>query len=119
MIKELSRGRVTLPRPTGFAQRIRGVLIASPGTEWSSTGLGRTLGVSEVTLRRKLASEAWTFQSLLADVRMSAAMQLLQSTDLPILHIAQEVGYESQSGFAMRFRARFGFAPSAIRGHHR
>ncbi|MEK1931912.1 MAG: hypothetical protein AAAC47_19455 [Pararhizobium sp.] len=64
MIKELSRGRVTLPRPTGFAQRIRGVLIASPGTEWSSTGLGRTLGVSEVTLRRKLASEGWTFQSL-------------------------------------------------------
>ncbi|WP_349435207.1 AraC family transcriptional regulator [Pararhizobium sp. A13] len=116
---DLSGGRFSQSRPAGFAQRIRDVLAASPGSDWSSRELGRTLGVSEATLRRKLASEGWAFQSLLADVRMSAAMQLLQSTNLPVLHIAQEVGYESQSRFAMRFRARFGFAPSAIRGHHR
>ena len=46
-------------------------------------------------------------------------MQLLQSTDLSILRIAEAVGYKSQSRFAARFRARFGFAPSAIRGHIR
>ncbi len=116
---DLAGGRFALPRPTGFASRVRNILASEPGESWSGAGLCTKLGVSEATLRRMLSAEGWSFQSLLADVRMSAAMQLLQSTDLPVLHIAQEVGYESQSRFALRFRSRFGFAPSAIRGHRR
>ncbi|MNH37503.1 DNA-binding transcriptional regulator AraC [compost metagenome] len=53
------------------------------------------------------------------DVRMNSALTLLQSTDWPISAIAQHVGYESSSRFAERFRKRFGFAPTAIRGHQR
>ncbi|MBP1861153.1 helix-turn-helix transcriptional regulator [Rhizobium herbae] len=116
---DLSGGRFTSPRPGGFAPRVRALLMSEPAEDWSGAGLCGTLGVSEATLRRKLSAEGWSFQSLLADVRMSVAMQLLQSTNLSVLHIAQEVGYESQSRFALRFRARFGFAPSAIRGHKR
>ena len=33
--------------------------------------------------------------------------------------IAFAVGYESPSRFAIRFRQRFGFAPTAVRGHER
>ncbi len=116
---DLSGGYFSLPRPTGFEPRTRELLMAKPADDWTGEKLCRKLGVSPATLRRKLAAEGWSFQSLLTDVRMSVAMQLLQSTDLPILHIAQDVGYESQSRFALRFRARFGFAPSAIRGHKR
>ena len=36
-----------------------------------------------------------------------------------INRIALEVGYESASRFAIRFRERFGFPPTAIRGHAR
>jgi AraC-like DNA-binding protein len=104
---------------TSFAQRARQNLIGDPGTPWTGSGLGKRLGVSEATLRRKLSAEGWSFQQLLTDVRMSAAMQMLQSSDVPVLHIAQQVGYESQSRFAARFRQRFGFPPSAIRGHRR
>ena len=50
---------------------------------------------------------------------MSFAMTLLQSTDHPIAHIAAQVGYESPSRFAVRFRDRFGFAPTVVRGHRR
>lgn len=116
---DLSGGRFAMPQPDGFAQKARNILTEKPGYAWSGVMLARALSVSEATLRRKLSAEGWPFQSLLADVRMSAAMQLLQSTDRPVLHIAQDVGYESQSRFAIRFRARFGFAPSAIRGHRR
>lgn len=116
---DLSGGRFNPPKPTGFEPRVRELLMANPGDDWTGERLCRMLGVSAATLRRKLAAEGWSFQSLLNDVRMSAAMQMLQSTDMPILHIAQDVGYESQSRFALRFRARFGFAPSAIRGHKR
>lgn len=116
---DLSGGRFAMPQPDGFAQKARNILTEKPGYAWSGVMLARALSVSEATLRRKLSAEGWSFQALLADVRMSMAMQLLQSTDRPILHIAQDVGYESQSRFAIRFRARFGFAPSAIRGHRR
>jgi AraC-like DNA-binding protein len=77
------------------------------------------LAMSEATLRRRLNAEGTGFVELLADVRMSHAMTLLQSTDRPVAHIASAVGYESASRFAIRFRERFGFAPTAIRGHRR
>jgi AraC-like DNA-binding protein len=56
---------------------------------------------------------------LLVDVRMSLALTLLQATSLPVTQIAMNAGYESPSRFAVRFRQRFGFAPTAVRGHQR
>jgi transcriptional regulator GlxA family with amidase domain len=53
------------------------------------------------------------------DARMSLALTLLQASDLSVNNIANAVGYSSASRFAVRFRQRFGFAPSAIRGHER
>ncbi|MOA33680.1 CFA/I fimbrial subunit D [compost metagenome] len=75
--------------------------------------------MSEVVLRRKLSAENSALRSLMIDVRMSRALLLLQATDWPISAIAQYVSYESSSRFAERFRKRFGFAPTAIRGHQR
>ncbi|MCU0827909.1 MAG: helix-turn-helix domain-containing protein [Tabrizicola sp.] len=50
---------------------------------------------------------------------MNRALGLLQTTDNPVQQIAFAVGYASASRFAVRFRARFGLAPSAIRGGDR
>lgn len=86
---------------------------------WTAAIVARQLHMSEATLRRHLAAEGNSFSSLLADVRMSHALSLLQSTDLPVGNIAHDVGYESASRFATRFRKRFGFAPTAVRGHRR
>ena len=47
---------------------------------------------------------------------MCFAMMLLQATDHAVTRVALEVGYESASRFAIRFRERFGFSPGAIRG---
>jgi AraC-like DNA-binding protein len=66
-------------------------------------------------MRRRLADESASFYDLLSDVRMSHALTLLQVTDLPVIQVAYEVGYKSQSRFALRFRRRFGFAPSEVR----
>ena len=68
------------------------------------------------TLRRHLQGEGVSFQDLLIDVRMSHALALLQVTDLPIGQIALEVGYDSASRFAVRFRRRFAMSPSEVRG---
>ena len=116
---DLAGGRFALPLAARFSDRVRDLLSAEPHADWTGADLCAAFAVSEATLRRKLAAENWSFQALLIDTRMSIAMQLLQSTDLSILRIAEAVGYESQSRFAARFRARFGFAPSVIRGHIR
>jgi AraC-like DNA-binding protein len=116
---DLSGARFAMPRPALFSERVRDLISSDPQGDWTSARICTSTGVSEATLRRRLAAEKWSFQTLLIDVRMSIAMQLLQSTELSVLRIADAVGYESQSRFAARFRARFGFAPSAIRGHIR
>lgn len=98
---------------------VRRQVMASPEASWTAPDLAASMAMSEATLRRRLSAEGTTVGALVADVRMSLAMQMLQSTEFSIARIALEVGYDSASRFAMRFRERFGFPPSAIRGHQR
>lgn len=72
--------------------------------------------MSEATLRRKLAAQQTSFTETLSDTRMTRALALLHTTTLPIGHIAQEVGYDSPSQFAARFKERFGINPRDVRG---
>lgn len=116
---ETCGGHFAHRRPETTSGRIRRFVGASPDSMWTAPLVASKLGMSEATLRRRLAHEKTSLSDLIADVRMSAAMQLLQSTDLPVSGIALDVGYGSASRFAIRFRRRFGFAPSAIRGHKR
>ncbi|MEM9797219.1 MAG: helix-turn-helix transcriptional regulator [Pseudomonadota bacterium] len=102
-------------RPARFADHLRARLARDLAAPWRSVDAARDMAVSEATLRRRLSSDGTTFGDLLADVRMTHALALLQSTDLPVNRIALDVGYASASRFATRFRARFGVAPSAIR----
>jgi len=102
-------------RPS-FADQLRRLIAADPDFNWTAANAGRALAVSEATLRRRLAHLGAGFQEVLADVRMTHALGLLQTTTLPMNRIALEVGYSSPSRFAVRFRARFGVRPSEVRG---
>lgn len=102
-----------------LATRVRRLFETSLGEPWTIAAVADRLALSEATLRRRLSQEGTTVGDLLIDVRMSQAMLLLQSTDQAVNRIALDVGYESPSRFANRFRERFGFPPTAIRGHAR
>ncbi|MDR0775737.1 MAG: AraC family transcriptional regulator [Azonexus sp.] len=106
---------VTATSPS-LMRRVWGLLGSDPGRDWNTDAVAQAMAMSEATLRRRLATEGSKLSELLVDVRMTRALQLLQSTGLPINQIALEVGYASASRFAIRFRQRFGFAPTAIRG---
>ena len=97
------------------SHRVRCMLSQQPAHDWAVPDVAGTLAMSEATLRRKLAADNTRFSDLLLDVRMSCAIQLLQSTTIPVTRIAQEVGYDSSSHFSVRFKERFGFSPSALR----
>lgn len=111
--------KLTGGRAVSAASRLRGLISGTPATPWTASMAADRIATSEATLRRRLVSEGTSFSAVLTDARMSLAMTLLQSTDRPIAAIASDVGYESASRFAVRFRSRYGFAPSAVRGHNR
>lgn len=104
---------------TSMQQRVRDLVSAAPQRDWTAALVGSELAMSEATLRRRLVAEGMRLSELLVDVRMSLALTLLQATSLPVTQIAMHTGYESPSRFAVRFRQRFGFAPTAVRGHQR
>lgn len=100
----------------GVTPRLRTLLAADLAARWTAPMAARALALSEATLRRRLAEEGTGFADVLADLRMTRALGLLQTTALPVNRIALDVGYECASRFAERFRSRFGIAPSAVRG---
>jgi AraC-like DNA-binding protein len=99
--------------------RVRALVAGRLDGVWTADRIASELAQSEATLRRRLAAEGTSLTELLADARMATALTLLQATAEPVSQIALAVGYESPSRFASRFRQRFGFAPTAVRGHER
>ena len=99
--------------------RVRTLIAGRLDRAWTADRVASELAQSEATLRRRLAAEGTSLTELLVDARMATALTLLQATTQPVTDIALAVGYESASRFAVRFRHRFGFAPTAVRGHER
>ncbi|CAN7258982.1 helix-turn-helix transcriptional regulator [Acidovorax sp. LjRoot118] len=106
------------PANPGVSVRVRALIAGRLDADWTAGRIASELAVSEATLRR-LVAEGASLTQLLVDVRMATALTLLQATAQPVSSIALSVGYESPSRFAVRFRQRFGFAPTAVRGHER
>ncbi|MER9648674.1 helix-turn-helix transcriptional regulator [Mesorhizobium sp. M0199] len=102
--------------PSDLQRKVRLMIGAAPERTWISKDLAQSLALSEATFRRRLADQGQSFKDLLIDVRMTAALTLLQVTDRPISEVAYQVGYESASRFSVRFKKRFGFSPTAVRG---
>ncbi len=51
----------------------------------------------------------------LAKWRMLTASDLLKTTDLPVSHVCEKVGYDSDISFARAFKREFGITPSSYR----
>jgi AraC-like DNA-binding protein len=103
-------------RPATLTDRLRAMISEAPGTDWHAKRAARALGVSEATMRRRLAETGTSFSGTLIDVRMAAALALLQSSAMSVTQVAFAAGYASPSRFAVRFRERFGLSPSELRG---
>ncbi|MEZ5797110.1 MAG: helix-turn-helix transcriptional regulator [Paracoccaceae bacterium] len=101
--------------PERQGDRLRGLIGAEPGADWTAATAARALAMSEATLRRRLAAEGSGFAEILREMRLCHGLALLQTTALPVGRIALEAGYASASQFAQRFRERFGLLPREIR----
>ncbi|CAM3445538.1 response regulator [Marinicrinis lubricantis] len=75
-----------------------------------------TLQVSSGYLSRLMKQELGvSFTQLLTQTRIYRAVQLLNSTDLPIHDISEQVGYETQHYFSSAFKKVMGVSPNQYR----
>jgi AraC-like DNA-binding protein len=82
----------------------------------SAAAVSDQVGVSERTLRRRFESQVgMPWQDYLTRARLLRAMLLLSDPDRPLPGVAEEVGFQSPSGFTRAFRSLTGETPAAFR----
>jgi AraC-like DNA-binding protein len=59
-----------------------------------------------------------SYGDYLTEMRISKAQELLRYTDLSIMDIALEVGYQTHSYFTNKFRMITGVTPTKFRASH-
>jgi AraC-like DNA-binding protein len=77
--------------------------------------LARNLGMSERTLRRKLAEEEVSFRELRCTAQLERAAELLADTDASLTQIALAAGFADASAFGRAWRRSHGAPPSRSR----
>ena len=87
-----------------------------PGHEWTVEELARAGNLSRSAFAaRFLARVGKPPATYLAHVRLDAATDLLRDTSLPVLRIAESVGYTSEAAFSRAFKNRYGTPPARWR----
>ena len=108
-------GNLLLGEQPSWRRRVAQLLAQDPAHDWQIQNICDRLNLSESSLRRRLQDEQSSFREILEEVRLLTGLTLLQETYLPIGHVADAVGYQSQSRFGERFKRRFGMTPSELR----
>lgn len=77
--------------------------------------VAKELGMSERSLRRRLAESGVSFQELLDGIRKGRALELLANPAMSVEQIAYAVGFTDPHNFRRAFRRWTGATPGAIR----
>lgn len=108
-------GHPLLGRERCMVDRVHELVELQPDHRWTAAELAQRLAVSVATLHRQLRSAGKPFGAIVQEVRLSHGLNLVLTTARPIADIAAACGYASPSRFSVRFRQRFGAAPSELR----
>lgn len=101
----------------GFSGRVRELLVNKLGSgEITAEEVGRHLGVSLGTLKRRLAEEQTTFSALFDDLRRELSQTYLADRRLAVSEVAFLLGFAHAPAFNKAFRRWWGgMTPSAFR----
>jgi AraC-like DNA-binding protein len=101
---------------SSLTDRIRRLLRRRLGGELPSLEeVGETLAVTPQTLRRRLREEGRGFQQIKDELRRDTAIEYLAQTRLPLIEIANRVGFSEASTFHRAFKNWTGVAPGEYR----
>lgn len=101
---------------SSLTDRTRRLLRKGLGGELPSLEeVGAALAVTPQTLRRRLRDEGRGFQQIKDELRRDVAIEFLLNTQLPLLEIANRVGFSEASTFHRAFKQWTGVAPGEYR----
>ncbi len=130
---EIARDLVTTPYRSGGQLQYLPAPVPDDGEDerlaeviaWARAGLDRRISVDDLAARalmsrrsfarRFKAATGTTPHAWLLAQRLNLAEELLETTDLPVEHIARHVGYGSAAVFRERFALRRGVPPRDYR----
>ena len=104
----------------GVNDRIVGAALrlmhAQPAHPWTLEDLARGAGTSRSVLAERFQLLVGSApMHYLGQWRMLLASQLLSRSNAPLAHIAEQVGYQTDTAFSRAFRREFGAPPAAWR----
>src|ERR687888_1042420 len=109
------RSGTVLRRRTLFEEAVE-IIEREYASDLELDAVARRLATSRRQLQRAFAEAGRTsFRTLLAEVRMRKALELLQEGSLPVRDVATNVGYRQAAQFAKTFRRHHGRPPSSVR----
>ena len=83
---------------------------------WPDLGTAaKALHLSTSTLQRHLAMEGTSFQSLKDHLRRDLAIVRLNSSNVPLAALAQDLGFADSAAFQRAFKSWTGSAPGSYR----
>jgi AraC-like DNA-binding protein len=104
----------------GVSDRIVGAALSAlhknPAQAWTLEELARVAGTSRSVLAERFQHLVGTSpMQYLTQWRMMMAANLLRHSSTPLAHIAEGVGYQTDTAFIRAFRREFGAPPAAWR----
>lgn len=105
-----------LGKAVTLRERLTQYFSTDPGYDYKIEVVAERFAMSKATLIRHLASEDTSYREILADVRMTYALHLLQKSNSQI-ETALACGYKSPTRFANRFKQKYGITPYEYKKH--
>ncbi|MDO4777564.1 MAG: AraC family transcriptional regulator [Cardiobacteriaceae bacterium] len=97
-------------------ERVLAHVLADITQHHSTEALADVACLSRATFARRFQKAAGCgVQTFIRSLRMMEAARLLKDGTLPISHIAERCGYQSDTAFHDNFRAQFGMTPAKYR----
>jgi AraC-like DNA-binding protein len=114
-IEQCDRELLALTKDRATKDVVRALISEPGGLALSLVDVARRVHLSERTLKRRLMEQGTSFVELLDGARRERAVSLLQTTELGLADVAEQVGYTELSNFTRAFRRWTGVTPNRFR----
>ena len=97
--------------------RALSAMLKDPAHSWTLEELADCASTSRSTLVRLFQKAVGSAPlAYLSELRLSLARHRIRSTNVRLIVVAEDVGYQSESSFSRAYSRRFGVAPGSDRG---
>jgi len=111
-LRELAQRRLLrITQRTPYALRVRELLVQQGSPRSDMDQVARALGISPRSLRRRLAAEGKSYQSVVNEALAVVAENLLRDPLRTIQEVAYEMGFSDASAFHRAFKRWTGITP--------